>query len=185
MTAANSMQKALGALDRPGLAAVLASLSSENRLVTQGRSEGIPKGKPPAARLGGLAAVLALRTARCGPCVSRRRRAPGIGDSRAHGSRRGQPAPSSPTPVLTAIGHRASAEDTTDTGGIGRGRSLDPSRATQARDRRERAQRAPDGEPSAARRAKSSDLGLPRLQHGWVTSWSVPHKLLRSTTRFS
>ena len=53
------MQKALGALDRPGLAAVLASLSSENRLVTQGRSEGIPKGKPPAARLGGLAAVLA------------------------------------------------------------------------------------------------------------------------------
>ncbi len=46
-------------------------------------------------------------------------------------------------------------------GGNGRGRPLDPSRTTQAREPSERAQRVPDGEPSEARRTQSSGRGLP------------------------
>ena len=94
-----------------------------------------------------------------------------------------RPAPSIPARVGNSAGHRLSAGKSADVGGIERGRSLNPSRARQARDCRERAQRVPDGEPSAVvrkssifvitrifdsrttRRTELSDLGLstPRL----------------------
>ena len=104
------------------------------------------KGKPPTARLEGLAARFALRTAR---------------EVLASAVFFERSAPSNPAHGANSASHRVSAGNTADTGGIERGRSLNPSRAmqvTQAAGRVTR--RVPDGEPSNARRTELSDLGL-------------------------
>ena len=129
------------------------------------------KGKPPTARLEGLAARFALRTAR------------EVLVSAVFAERS---APSTPAHVANSASHRVSAGKTADTGGIERGRSLDPSRAmqvTQAAGRVTR--RAPDGEPSNARRTTSSDLGLSILHTRCLTVMSSSSKASLSYYGFS
>ena len=72
-------------------------------------------GKPPVARLEGLAARFALRRARS------------VFASAVFVER---PAPSNPTHVANPASHRVSAGKTADMGWVERGRSLGPSRAT-------------------------------------------------------